>query len=121
MHRTDRKSEVRVRKEGKGGRLGGMKYEVRGEEREESQRGVRMLRVQRDSGQSGLGDVRVGETVEGVYNYFVDRIHMGQAASIPYKTMSSQKDKPKFLSLQGTKKEYVSEVKNRWRGFKATI
>lgn len=37
--------------------------------REESQRGVRLLSVQNDSGQSGFCESRVGETDEEVYIY----------------------------------------------------
>ena len=46
---------------------------------------VKTISVQDDLGQSGLGEVRVEETVEEVYKNFIDRIHTGQAASILYK------------------------------------
>ena len=49
-------------------------------------------------GQAGLGKVRVGETVKEVYNYFVDRLHMKQAANIPYKTIRSQKHKSRWMT-----------------------
>lgn len=40
--------------------------------------------------------MRVEETIEEVYNYFVDGIHTSQAAITSYKTIRSQKGKSKF-------------------------
>ncbi len=39
----------------------------------------------------GLGEVNVDE----MYKYFVDKVHTGQLANIPYRTIRSQKNVPK--------------------------
>ena len=76
--------------------LGGVRYELRGKKKEEGQRHERVLSAHNNSGQSELDEVKVGETVEEVYNYFVDRIY--QTASIPYKTMRSLNANPKWMT-----------------------
>lgn len=52
---------------------------------------MRVLRAQDDSGQFGLGEMRVRETIKEVYNYFVDELHAGQAAGINCKAIRSQR------------------------------
>ena len=57
-----------------------------------------MLSALHEPSLAEMGQVRIAETVDEVYEYFVDRLHMGQAAIIPYKTLRSQKDKPKCMT-----------------------
>ncbi|MPC96909.1 hypothetical protein E2C01_092190 [Portunus trituberculatus] len=40
----------------------------------------------------GSGQINVGE----VHNYFLDKLHRGQVANIPYKTIKSQRNDPKW-------------------------
>ena len=81
--------------DGEGKKLGEVRCEMRGELREDGQRRGRVLSALEDSSQSRLCEVKVEQTVENVYNYFVNRIHTSHAASITYKTRRSQKGKPK--------------------------
>ena len=63
--------------------------------------------------------------VEEVYNYFVNRLHTGQAANIPYKAIRSQKNEPKWmkdrLKHYIRKKKYISDVEDRRRVFKNNV
>ncbi len=44
----------------------------------------------------GLGEVNVHE----LYKYFVDKVHTGQLANIPYRAIRSQKNYPKWMTAR---------------------
>ncbi len=90
--RQDEGGEVRLRKGGVK-RKGGDRCEYVGMSGHAEMREVRSRRV--DEGgvrmvgdeMRGLGEVNVDE----LYKYFVDIVHTGQLANIPYRTIRSQK------------------------------
>ncbi len=43
-----------------------------------------------------LGEVNVND----LYKYFVDKLHIGQLANIPYRAIRSQKNYPKWMTTR---------------------